>query len=117
MPLVNALTEGVNMTTIPVPTEYNAAIVKIIDWHLKAYEPDMFFDDCITRIRDCFSQENLVDGVAQVKITAFCDNLHCLHDCFSDATNNIAECGVNEDLVWEIYNWIAAEREQRSHTL
>ena len=95
---------------IAVPTKYNDVIVKIVQWHLKAYEPDMFFNHCLIKLLNRFSQKGLGDEATQIEKDTLYNEPYCLYECFSDATNNIAECGVSEDLVWEIHDWIAAER-------
>lgn len=97
------------MTTIPVPTEYNDAIVKIIDWHLVTYVPEEIFCTRLNRILECFFEKNLINSVAQIERK----DLYFLNGCIADAINNAEECGVNKDFLWEIHDWIVDERKKK----
>ncbi len=97
------------MAAIPVPTEYNDAIVKIIDWHLVTYVPEEIFSSRLNRILECFFEKNLVNGVAQIERKY----LYFLNGCVADAINNAEECKLDKDFIWEIHDWIVAERNKK----
>lgn len=87
---------------ISIPCEYASAIEQIIEWHLKTYMPELWFNTHLERILERFFERNLVDGVVQIEEKELC----YLRECISNATNNISECGVEETLVWEVFDWI-----------
>lgn len=89
---------------IIVPNDFVPAIKQIIQWHLEAYEPDIMSDTTLKRI---FERRSNVNG--------FCveeSELYPLWSCVSDAVNHIVDCGVTEDKLWKIYEWVTAAREK-----
>lgn len=85
-----------------IPCEYASAIKQIVEWHLGVYEPEKMFNEHLNRVLDHYLEHNLVDGKVQIEDK----ELYYLYECISNATNNIPECGVDEDSVWEIFDWI-----------
>lgn len=89
---------------IIVPNDFVPAIKQIIQWHLEAYEPDIMSD---TKLKRIFERRSNVNG--------FCveeSELYPLWSCVSDAVNHIVDCGVTEDKLWKIYEWVTAAREK-----
>ena len=68
--------------------------------------PDVMFDIPLNRVLEHFFEKNLVDGMVQIEEK----ELYYIDECVSNATTSITECGVEESIVWEIYNWIRSER-------
>ena len=93
---------------VSVPKKYAKGIKAIIEWHLEAYTPDVTFNPRLERILEHFFERNLIDGIVQVEE----NELYYINDCVSSATNHTNKCGVEKDLVWEIYDWVVAERKK-----
>lgn len=93
---------------VSIPKTLAESIKVIIEWHLATYVPDIMFDHHLNRILEHFFERNLVDGMAQVEET----ELYYINECVSNATNNIPECGVEKSVVWDIYDWVVAERKK-----
>lgn len=85
-----------------IPCEYASAIKQIIEWHLGVYTPEKMFNIRLNRILEYCFERNLVNGKIQIEDK----DIYYLYECISDATNNIPECGVDENTVWEIFDWI-----------
>ncbi len=88
---------------ISVSKVYVSDIKQIIEWHLKTYEPDIMTDTRLKRIL-----ERLDSGVFCVEDP----ELYSLWSCVSDAVNHIVDCGVTEDKLWKVYEWVTAAREK-----
>lgn len=93
---------------VSIPEEYTKGVKTIIEWHLDAYTPDVMFNPRLERILEHFFERNLVDGIVQVEE----NELYYINECVSAAANYVNECGVEKDLVWEIYDWVVAERKK-----
>lgn len=91
-----------------IPEKFTENIKEIIEWHLATYVPDIMFDIHLNRILERFSERNMVDGMVELEES----ELYYINECASDATNNVPECGVEESIVWDIYNWVVAERKK-----
>ena len=87
---------------ISIPHEYTACIKQVIEWHLATYMPDKGFDAELDKVLVRFYERNLIDGAVQVEEK----HLYHLYECVSNATNNVSHCGLEEECIWEIYNWI-----------
>lgn len=85
-----------------IPHEYTSAVKQIIEWHLGVYEPETLFNNHLNRLLEHFVERNLIDGKVQIED----QELRYLYECVSNATNNILECGVDENTVWKIFDWI-----------
>lgn len=91
-----------------IPNNLAESIKTIINWHLDAYVPEAVFNTHLERILEHFFERNMIDGTVQVAE----NELYYINECVSNATNNADECGVEQSLVWEIYDWIVAERKR-----
>lgn len=93
---------------VTIPPEFASSILQIIDWHLKTYRPERYFNTRLERIQERFYQRNLINGQVQIEES----ELYEINECVSNATNNVCECAVEKDVVWEIYNWVTGERKK-----
>ena len=89
---------------VKIPEKKAENIEKIIEWHLKTYMSDKLFNICLTRVLDCCKTPK--NGMAWID-TKY---LKHIEDCGYDATNNTPECGVEEETVRELYDWIVELR-------
>lgn len=93
---------------VTIPNNLAESVKTIIDWHLDTYKPELEFNVRLERILERFFERNMIAGTVQVDE----NELYYIYECVSDATNNTAECGVEQSLVWETYDWIVAERKK-----
>ena len=94
---------------VSIPEEYVKDLKKILEWCLEAFVPDITFDHYVECLLEHFYERNLIEGKVQVGE----NELYYVNECISSATNYAKECGVEKDLIWEIYDWVVAEREKR----
>ena len=82
---------------LTIPEKYTEDIQLIIAWHLSAYIPDKMVDIPTKRIL-----ERLKNGTAILEDK----ELYYINDCVADAKNNASECGVEQVILDEIFDWI-----------
>ena len=89
---------------VTIPAEFIAPLIRILEWHLEAYMPEVVFDGRVERILDELRK------VEARKIDACVEehNIYYIHVCASNATNNIDACGIDKNLVWKIHDWAFA---------
>lgn len=86
---------------LTIPEKYAENIKQIIEWHLETYVPEIIFDTRIKRILEQLGKESIV----QLE-----DNeLYFLNECVANAKTNAPECGVEKNIVDEIFDWIYPE--------
>lgn len=90
---------------VTIPAEFVAPLIRILEWHLETYMPEVIFDGKVKRILDELRK------VKSRKIDACIEEneIYYIHVCTSNATNNIDACGIDKDLVWKIHDWAFAE--------
>lgn len=91
---------------INVPKQYIDPLIQLIEWHKSAYMPERSFDIQLNRILEKLYKESHSDDIINLEFT----DLFFIDECVSNATNNFDEHKINKDLVWEMYDWIRAER-------
>lgn len=91
---------------IVIPENLIICLITIIEWHLDAYVPEVMFNLRLERILDRLYGKNKSNGVVQVEET----DLYFINECLSNAKNNLDECGVEEPLVQEAYDWVVKMR-------
>ena len=95
---------------VEIPTKFSSSIRQIVEWHKDSFMVDEIFSTRLNRILEHFFERKLVNGTVQIEEK----ELWFLKECISDATNNIEECGIEKNAVWEIYDWIIAECEKHN---
>ena len=93
---------------VVVPEKFSSSIKHIIEWHLETYAPDQLFNIRLERILEHFYEKNMVNGKVEVGE----NELYEIHECVSNADTNIPECGVERDIVWDIWGWVDTERKR-----
>lgn len=90
---------------VTVPAEFVAPLIRIFEWHLETYMPEIIFDGRVGRILDELRKAEARKIDACIKE----HEIYYIHYCASSATNNIDACGIDKDLVWKIHDWAFAE--------
>ena len=93
---------------VVIPERFTSSIKHLIEWHLETYVPDRLFNIRLERILEHFYERNLVDGMVEVRES----DLYEIHECVSNATTSIPECGIERDIVWDIWSWVNTERKR-----
>ena len=93
---------------INIPNQFTQEIQQAIEWHLNVYIPEQIFDLHLKRILEHFFERNCKDGIVQVEEK----ELYYINECISNAINNSQECGISKDALWDIWDWIVAERKK-----
>ena len=94
---------------IHIPEDYIAPLARILEWHLKAYMPEVIFDTRTKRILDKLYKTD----ISGCGVTIEGNEIYYIKECAANAINNPNECGIDKELSWEIFNW--ASREHREH--
>lgn len=72
--------------------------------------PEKYFNAHLEQILERFFERNLVAGQVQIEESF----LYEINECISNATTNITECDVEKDVIWDLYDWVVAERKRLS---
>ena len=93
---------------INIPNHFSQEIERIIEWHLSVYIPEHNFDHHLKQILEHFFERNRMDGMVQIEEK----ELYYINECVSNAINNSQECGISKQVLWDIWDWIDAERKK-----
>ena len=83
--------------------------LRIIGWHLENYIPSLEIDILLKRIKDKIERHKRNNGIVLLEQK----ELYPLWECVSNATNNVSECGLDEETVWAIYEWVISEQKKQ----
>ena len=92
-----------------VPQKYTENIQQIITWHLRTYVPDKLFNIPTKRILERLEQGTVVQLEDK--------ELYYINECVANAKNNVPECGVEQSVVDEIFDWIHPEYKKTKQTI
>ena len=84
-----------------LPQKYKESIQQIITWHLKTYVPDKMFNVPVKRILKRLEKETIVQLEDK--------ELYYLNECVDNARRNAPECGVEQTVLDEIFDWVYPE--------
>ena len=94
------------MVTIPV--EFVIPLIRILEWHLEAYMPEVTFDGRVERILDELRKAE----ARKMDVCIEKYEIYYMDVCVSNAINSIDTCGVDKDLAWKIHDWAFAEHKK-----
>ena len=94
---------------VNIPKQYVEPLIQLIEWHISAYMSDHIFNIQLNRILEKIYKERQPNNIVELEH----NDLFFIDECVSNATNNFNEHKVSKELVWEIYDWVRAER--RTH--
>lgn len=93
---------------IIIPQEFAHPLIRILEWHLETYMPELIFDGRVERILDELRKVE----ARKIDVCIEKNDIYYIHVCASNATNNVDACGIDKDLVWKIHDWAFTEHKK-----